>query len=500
VLTFSFFTAVFLSISWLIYMGTYIHTRLSGVFPSALGLTDLAVYAALVIIPLFVIWMMWNAIYRFRHEKNLQKQFKNIEAQLKQNQEFFEIAARLLYQGQQSKENHFVLNQTELFVNELNGLLADMLQRYRFIGEAEAAKLWSTTEKGNKWGFAKALIELQNSGTDFENRLYRTAVKENLLRGTINEFCARYARLLDLLKAHDQEKIFLNIIETGAFGKAFAILAPLSDRLQQAAPAATAADREPELFADAEMRIAPAAVEMSDEKEPETEADPLADLEELNLSDIFGSEEKSDNETVWNISAEETVADNSQAESAWEEILPATDEKQETTAEEPLAEEAPIVKEEAEKTTADADIDNEISRMFAGAGVRGEDEEDEESADKHNNKASRFPKFSNLFKRKPVKEKISLPENEIDPLTLALERSFGKLSDDAQNKDSRLYRMMSENSAAGSEKESGQEKKFAFASTNETIMKLQQELEALKTPAGTQTEKETDKNGEKQNL
>lgn len=188
-----------------------------------------------------------------------------------------------------------------------------------------------------------------------------------------------------------------------------------------------------------------------------------------------------------------------------EEILSTADEKQETAAEEPesdepVAVETTAVEEEAERTTADTDIDNEISRMFAGAGVRGDDDEDEESTDKHNNKASRFPKFSNLFKRKPVKEKISYPENEIDPLTLALERSFGKLSDDAQNKDSRLYRMMSENSAAGSEKESGQEKKFAFASTNETIMKLQQELEALKKPAGTQPENETGENGEKQNL
>ena len=290
-LTFSFFTAVFLTISWLMYIGTYIFSRLGGVSPAALGLTDLAVYTALAVVPLFVIWMTWNGFYRFRHEKNLQKQFKNIEAQFKQNQEFFEIVARMLWQGQQNRQNHFVLERTELFVSELNGLLADMLQRYNFISDSEAAKLWSTAEKGNKWGFAKALISLQNGSVDFENRLYRAAVRENLLRGTVNEFCARYARLLELLKMHDQEKIFLPVIETGALGKAFAILAPLVDRLQQNQPAAPKTADEPELFADAEMRIAPAA-ERADDEIADNEEDPLAELEELSLTEIFGEEIK----------------------------------------------------------------------------------------------------------------------------------------------------------------------------------------------------------------
>ena len=248
-LTFSFFTAVFLTISWLMYIGSYLYSRLNGISPAALGLTDLAVYTALAVAPLFVIWGIWSSVYRFRREKNQQKQFKMIEAQFKQNQEFLEIVARLLYQGQQSRHSQFILSQTELFVNELNGLIADMLQRYNFISDSEAARLWTTAEKGNKWGFAKALINLQNSSVDFENRLYRTALRENLLRGAVNEFCARYARLLDILKQYDREKIFLNIIETGAFGKAFAILAPLADRLQETAPAAAPKEDFSELFA-----------------------------------------------------------------------------------------------------------------------------------------------------------------------------------------------------------------------------------------------------------
>ena len=84
-LTFSFFTAVFLTISWLMYIGTYIFSRLGGVSPAALGLTDLAVYTALAVVPLFVIWMTWNGFYRFRHEKNLQKQYKSKKKNMNNN-------------------------------------------------------------------------------------------------------------------------------------------------------------------------------------------------------------------------------------------------------------------------------------------------------------------------------------------------------------------------------------------------------------------------------
>lgn len=508
-LTFSFFTAVFLTISWLMYIGTYIFSRLGGVSPAALGLTDLAVYTALAVVPLFVIWMTWNGFYRFRHEKNLQKQFKNIEAQFKQNQEFFEIVARMLWQGQQNRQNHFVLERTELFVSELNGLLADMLQRYNFISDSEAAKLWSTAEKGNKWGFAKALISLQNGSVDFENRLYRAAVRENLLRGTVNEFCARYARLLELLKMHDQEKIFLPVIETGALGKAFAILAPLVDRLQQNQPTAPKTADEPELFADAEMRIAPAA-ERADDEIADNEEDPLAELEELSLTEIFGEEINDGEERQPAAEPDHAAAagkNEANGESTagkeekpnGEDFLAAAETDTETAPEsvslpaEKTAAETPA----AGKDAATAKIEDEISRMFAGAGVRGEDEDEDDR--KAADKAPFFPKFSNLFKRKPAKEQPRQPETEIDPLTLALERSFGKLADDAPNTGSRFYKMMNENAEENAEKEDGAGNKFAFASTNETIMKLQEELEKLKNSDDGEKENGKSENGEKQN-
>lgn len=489
-LTFSFFTAVFLTISWLMYIGSYLYTRLNGISPAALGLTDLAVYTALAAAPLFVIWGIWGSVYRFRREKNQQKQFKMIEAQFKQNQEFLEIVARLLYQGQQSRHSQFILSQTELFVNELNGLIADMLQRYNFISDSEAARLWTTAEKGNKWGFAKALINLQNSSVDFENRLYRTALRENLLRGAVNEFCARYARLLDILKQYDREKIFLNIIETGAFGKAFAILAPLADRLQETTPAAAPKENGKEdvseLFAEIDMRIGVPAQPKAEAKNDlppvaEAEEDPLSELGTIEISDLAVTTEPVADSKEETQSTESSPIETLSEEETLDLLI---DEEDAKTPEEIIAAELP----EAEPQTLSQEtvptepqttaIEEEISSMFAGAGIRGDDDDDDESAEK----TSFFPNFGNIFKRRPSKEKNAAPQDEIDPLTLALERSFGKLSDSAPTSGSRLAKVMEaeENDQTPEKETSG--RKFAFASTNETILKLQQELEQLKTP------------------
>ena len=161
------------------------------------------------------------------------------------------------------------------------------------------------------------------------------------------------------------------------------------------------------------------------------------------------------------------------------------------------AEETAAESPAAGKDAATAKIEDEISRMFAGAGVRGEDEDEDDR--KAADKAPFFPKFSNLFKRKPAKEQPRQPETEIDPLTLALERSFGKLADDAPNTGSRFYKMMNENAEENAEKEDAAGNKFAFASTNETIMKLQEELEKLKNSDDGEKENGKSENGEKQN-
>ncbi len=496
-LTFSFFTAVFLTISWIMYIGAYLFSRLQGIAFHNLGLTDLTIYTALTIVPLVVIWMIWGACYRFYHEKNLQKQFKSIELKLQQNQEFFEIATRLFYQAQKNRENHFILSQTELFIAELNGMIADILQRYKFITESEAAKLWMATEKGNKWCFAKALIDLQNSSTGFKGQLYRTAQREKLLRGNINEFCARYARLLEMLKAHDKDRIFLDIVETGALGKAFAILAPLSDKLQESAPLQEelfdfedAEKQEKELVADAEMKIAQIGEQKNNIKsdtQQKTQTDQPSKHENISLPEFLNTTENKAEAhptletSLTNVSVQneqDIIADNNQTLEETVAAINALSEKEEEKSQ-PTSEENIL----PNKTEENA-LEDEIGRMFDGAGIREYPQENDDEV-----KSSIFPKFSNLFKKKN-QEKVDaenktdaetdiISQSGIDPLTLALERSFGKLADDNLNQNSRLYQAMNSDNNKNNDEQTGGEEKFSFATTNETLMKLQQELAEL---------------------
>ena len=510
-LTFSFFTAVFLSISWIIYIGTYIYSRVQGISLPALGLVDIAVYTALAAAPLFVIWTMWNAFYRLRTENSRWRQAKNFEAKLAEQQEFMATVARLLYQNQKNSEKNFFLSQTELFIGELNGLLADMLHRYNFITDTEAARLWTTAEKGNKWGFAKALINLQNTSVDFDRRLYRTAVKENLLRGAINEFCARYARLIELLKIYDREKVFLEIIETGAFGKAFAILAPLSDRLQQETAVKAAAEKEPELFADNTLRIADTASlretettadanEEKEEKLPENEPTANDELPAFLATDDEPPALGADQNPAEENGEDENDETDSDVITPAENKAPAAEEEAALQTTNPSAEgkeSAPAATGEKETPQEDR-LEEEISRMFAGAGVRGEDDD--------NDDASVFPKFSSLFKRRGgQKKKAEADGNGIDPLTLALERSFGKLAEDAPNTNSRLEKIFNAETPAEENGENGVADKYSFTGTNESLIKLQRELEELTTEktadaAATETGRETaaDNNAQKE--
>ncbi len=443
------------------YMGTYLYARLGGITPASLGLTDLVVYTAVTTMPLFLIWMVWNAFYRFQHEGNLRRQLKGMELQIRQNQELSALSAHLFYHAQQNRRNYFILGQTELFISELNGLLADMLQRYNFISDSDAAKLWNTAGKGNKWSFARTLINLENTGVDFENRLYRRAVRETMLRGSINEFCVRYARLLDLLKAHDQEKIFLNIIETGSFGKAFAILATVADRLQESDKQAET--DEPELFSTDELWSSKLETD-------ETRTENFSAREKQPTPSAVGGEKQSQTESYAIAKEKNNVVETS---------TPVTEEKN----------------GDENKKVADYEVnlEEEISRIFADADVRGDGNE-EEKTDSFG-KTHFLPKLGNLFKYKKKKEKDYVSDGGIDPLTLALERSFGKLSDTAPVTASRLYKVLNEGEKDGDDTKN--QKRFAFTGTNETILKLQRELEKLKNPDAWREESEPVKNAEK---
>lgn len=235
-LVLSFFATVFISILWLVFGGFYISARFAGTDFYTLGLNDAALCAVLLLLPLFVLWMIWGRFCGLRHETALQKQFLLLSSQIRQSQEYSDIIARLLLKESQLQAHAYAMGKIDLYIGEMNEILSDILRRYRLLNEEEMREVWATVRLGNRWGFAKAFVDLHNAENGFEDKLSAAAGEQTLLAGSLTEFCARYTRLLGLLKKHDEENILQDIIETGAFGRVFAIFAPIVRRLYEKEP------------------------------------------------------------------------------------------------------------------------------------------------------------------------------------------------------------------------------------------------------------------------
>ncbi len=415
-LIFSFFVAGFVSFGWVMYMTSFLSIKLVGVSIASLGLMDLAIYTALVVLPILVVWTIWGQIFQLINYKNSQKQMLKLFSHIKQNSEYSDIIARILVQKTNNSSNEFVINKIDFFVSEMNESLFDILQRHKLVAQEELDKIWIGVEKGNKWGFAKTVIELNNNDNDFEKKLCSAATKNQIITGAIREFCSRYTRLINLLKTHDKEKIYLDVIETGAFGRVFAIFAPMVDNLQ---------------------------------KSSYTKIEPKAEK----------TQEALDNLVVKDLEAQIEVVIEPRIEKAEEKIVAVVEQKEST-------EEA---KEESKEENKEEVVIKEEG-FFATIEKKLEEEKITKPKKSKNKKKKAFlpkiPKLGDIISKNKEVNEIE-PQYGIDSFSMALERSFGKLSDADKIKND-------EDSSKPTND------KFAFASTEKTLKNLQKEWEEIK--------------------
>ena len=216
-LTLSFFAAVFTSVLWLIYTYFYLGIRLAGTSFETLNTSDMAVCMFVAFTPIVVIWFFWERIRALHNERSLSKQLSLISSQVAKNQEYSEIIARILLQTsqQQTKQNN--LKQTNFYIAEMNEILFDILQRYEFLPEKDIHNIWKNVNLGNRYGFAKAFINLQNNSFIFQNQLKEKVKNQPLLLSSLKEFCSRYSQLVALSKDNELS----STIESGAFGRVF---------------------------------------------------------------------------------------------------------------------------------------------------------------------------------------------------------------------------------------------------------------------------------------
>ena len=233
VLAFSFFAAIFSSLLWLIYAVAYIQDNTVGMKFSSLGVVDISIYVALVVLPILVLWMVFGYINQHINNQKTSKALYQLFLQLRKNQEYTDLVARIMLESEQQIKDGFILNRIDILISDMNELIAEIINRAALASREQIESLWGRVRNGGKWALGKVIIEINQNQPNFQMRLYEKSQNDVVLAGTILEFCARYQNILALLNKHDNERVFLNVVETGVFGKVFTILAPLADEIRK---------------------------------------------------------------------------------------------------------------------------------------------------------------------------------------------------------------------------------------------------------------------------
>lgn len=220
----AFFFSIFTSIVWIFY-------SLANSSPS--GLNDFAVKTIVVVLPIFILWAIFGYIYQYLSASVLNKNMYSLFKQLKKNQEATDVIARVLLEQKETSLDNLVLNKFDVFVSDMNELLAEIMKRGNLSSAGEIDDLWVKAKNGGRWAFGKTVIDLAQNRPNLPNSLLQIALTDTVLSGTILEFCSRYQSFVSALEKHDKERLFLNIIETGVFGKVFTLLAGPADSIRQ---------------------------------------------------------------------------------------------------------------------------------------------------------------------------------------------------------------------------------------------------------------------------
>ena len=232
-LTLVLFGVIFSSAAWLIYAFRLVGSALSGMALADAGILNVLLYVLFICLPVFLLWAVFGFISQYLYGRMTARQLFKLFSQMKKNQEYSDLLARIMLETEQNIKNSFILGRFDLLIADMNELLSEFLQRERLASAEQTEHLWTKVQNGGKWSFGKVLIENYNRQPAFQKKIFDDAGNDPLLAGTIMEFCARYQTLLTILEKHDKERVLLEIIETGVFGKVFAILAPVADEIRR---------------------------------------------------------------------------------------------------------------------------------------------------------------------------------------------------------------------------------------------------------------------------
>lgn len=224
---------IFVSLVWCGWGVHFVLESLQGISLFDAGLLNVILYVLFVSLPLLLIWLIFGfimqSLYNIRNLKNSNRLF----AQMKKNQEYSDLLARILLSSEQNDKCSFEMGRFDLLLSDINELLSEFISRQRLADEEQIEYLWRKVQNGGKWSFGKVIIENFNRQPNFKQKVLVNVTSDSLLAGTVLEFCARYQTIIELLEKYDRDRVFLDLLETGVMGKVYALLFPISSEIKR---------------------------------------------------------------------------------------------------------------------------------------------------------------------------------------------------------------------------------------------------------------------------
>ena len=97
----SFFTLIFSSLLWLIYSLRFIFDNLKGISFFDAGIANIMLYTLLVCLPIFLMWAVFGFVSQYLSNRSFSLQLQKLFVQMKKNQDYSDLLARVLIETEQ---------------------------------------------------------------------------------------------------------------------------------------------------------------------------------------------------------------------------------------------------------------------------------------------------------------------------------------------------------------------------------------------------------------
>ena len=225
-LGFTFILSLASSLGWFVFCYYYLLEKLNGVTLFSLGAIDLLVCMVIVVLPILTIWAIFGFINSYISHRSTDKNFKYMFEQIRRNQDYSDLLARAMIEGENRIKSGFALNKLDMYFSELNEAIADILANGG-IPQEQIINAWANISKGEKSALGKLLINKKNHDAIFNNFLLS---KNNFdKKGSLITYCEIYQSLRSLMEKYDRDNTVRDLIEEGIFGKVFAVISPFAN-------------------------------------------------------------------------------------------------------------------------------------------------------------------------------------------------------------------------------------------------------------------------------